>query len=81
MSAGRQDDWLFREHLTQASAVDNLFARFNKHLGKAGNLAMGGQIVDAAIVAAREGRSTTALGHADSETTGMGEIEDAIDQA
>ncbi|GLR45675.1 hypothetical protein GCM10007880_61930 [Mesorhizobium amorphae] len=39
--------WLFREHLTQAGAVDNLFARFDKHLGKAGYLAMGGQIVDA----------------------------------
>ena len=24
--------WLFREHLTQARAVENLFARFDKHL-------------------------------------------------
>jgi IS5 family transposase len=44
--------WLFREHLTQARAVENLFARFDKHLAKAGYLAMGGQIVDATIVAA-----------------------------
>ena len=44
--------WLFREHLAQAGAVDNLFARFDKHLTKAGYLAMGGQIVDATIVAA-----------------------------
>ena len=38
--------WLFREHLTQARAVENLFARFDKHLTMAGYLAMGGQIVD-----------------------------------
>ena len=44
--------WLFREHLTQKKAIDNLFARFDKHLAKAGYLAMGGQIVDATIVAA-----------------------------
>ena len=44
--------WLFREHLTQVGAVENLFARFDKHLAKAGYLAMGGQIVDATIVAA-----------------------------
>ncbi|MGN8120016.1 hypothetical protein [Labrys sp. 22185] len=34
--------WLFREHLVQAGAVENLFARFDKHLAKAGYLAMGG---------------------------------------
>ena len=28
--------WLFREHLVQAGAVENLFARFDKHLSKAG---------------------------------------------
>ncbi|TKB09483.1 MAG: transposase, partial [Mesorhizobium sp.] len=43
--------WLFREHLTKGRAVENLFARFDKHLAKAGYLAMGGQIVDATIVA------------------------------
>lgn len=48
--------WLFREHLTQARAVENLFARFDKHLTKAGYLAMGGQIVDATIVAAPKQR-------------------------
>jgi len=52
--------WLFREHLTQARAVDNLFARFDKHLTKAGYLAMGGQIVDATIVAAPKQRNTDA---------------------
>ena len=49
--------WLFREHLTQARAVEKLFARFDKHLTKAGYLAMGGQIVDATIVAAPKQRN------------------------
>ena len=52
--------WLFREHLVQEGAVDNLFARFDKHLAKAGYLAMGGQIVDATIVAAPKQRNTNA---------------------
>jgi len=52
--------WLFREHLTQAKAIENLFARFDKHLTKAGYLAMGGQIVDATIVAAPKQRNTDA---------------------
>lgn len=52
--------WLFRERLTQARAVENLFARFDKHLTKAGYLAMGGQIVDATIVAAPKQRNTDA---------------------
>ncbi len=50
--------WLFREHLTQARAVDKLFARFDKHLAKAGYLAMGGQIVDASIISAPLQRNT-----------------------
>jgi len=50
--------WLFREHLAQAGAVENLFARFDKHLTKAGYLAMGGQIVDATIVAAPKQRNS-----------------------
>lgn len=50
--------WLFREHLTLAGAVGNLFARFDKHLTKAGYLAMGGQIVDATIVAAPKQRNS-----------------------
>lgn len=52
--------WLLREHLTQAGAVENLFARFDKHLSKAGYLAMGGQIVAATIVAAPKQRNTVA---------------------
>ena len=50
--------WLFREHLAQAGAVENLFARFDRHLAKAGYLAMGGQIVDATIVATPKQRNT-----------------------
>ncbi len=50
--------WLFREHLTQARAMDNLFARFDKHLARSGYLAMGGQIVDATIVAAPKQRNS-----------------------
>jgi len=50
--------WLFREHLSQVRAVENLFARFDKHLSKAGYLAMGGQIVDASIIAAPKQRNS-----------------------
>ncbi len=50
--------WLFREHLSQAGAVENLFARFDKHLTKSGYLAMGGQIVDATLVAAPKQRNS-----------------------
>ena len=50
--------WLFREHLAQAGAVENLFARFDEHLTKAGYLAMGGQIVDATIVVAPKQRNS-----------------------
>ncbi len=50
--------WLFREHLAEAGAIQNLFARFDKHLAEAGYLAMGGQIVDATIVAAPKQRNT-----------------------
>lgn len=50
--------WLFREHLAQARAVENLFARFDRHLSKSGYLAMGGQIVDATLVAAPKQRNS-----------------------
>ena len=51
---------MFREHLTQAGAIETLFARFDSHLTKAGYLAMGGQIVDATIVAAPKQRNSEA---------------------
>ncbi|MVA27952.1 transposase, partial [Agrobacterium vitis] len=44
--------WLFRESLVRAGAIDNLFARFDKHLSRSGYLAKGGQIVDATIIQA-----------------------------
>jgi IS5 family transposase len=44
--------WLFREHLSKAGAINNLFVRFDKHLSKSRYLAMGGQIVDATIIQA-----------------------------
>ncbi len=44
--------WRFREAWGQAGAVERLFARFDGHLKDAGYLAMGGQIVNASIVAA-----------------------------
>ncbi len=52
--------WLFREYLVQAGAIENLFSRYDRHLSKAGYLAMGEQIVDATIVAAPRQRNTDA---------------------
>jgi len=42
----------------QAGTVQNLFTRFDRHLSKAGYLAMDGQIVDATVVAAPKQRNT-----------------------
>ena len=44
--------WLFREQLVRAGAMDKLFERFDAVLHDAGYLAMGGQIIDATVVAA-----------------------------
>ena len=52
--------WLFREQLSQGHAIDNLFARFDRHLSKNGYLAKGGQVVDATVVAAPKQRNTDA---------------------
>jgi IS5 family transposase len=52
--------WTFREALKRANAVQALFARFDATLKAAGYLAMGGQIVDATIVAAPKQRNTEA---------------------
>ncbi|MBV8092211.1 MAG: IS5 family transposase [Acetobacteraceae bacterium] len=52
--------WTFREALKRAGAVDALFARFDAVLRQAGYLAMGGQIVDASLVAAPKQRTTQA---------------------
>lgn len=50
--------WRFREALVKAGVVETLFARFDAHLKDAGYLAMGGQIIDASIVAAPRQRMT-----------------------
>jgi transposase, IS5 family len=52
--------WSCREALKRAGAVDAPFARFDTTLRQAGYLAMGGQIVDASIVAAPKQRNTEA---------------------
>jgi len=52
--------WLFRELLTKAEAVDALFARFDADLRDRGHLAMGGQMIDASIIAAPRQRNTDA---------------------
>ena len=49
---------LFREKLTRAGAIDALFAVFDRRLRECGYLPMGGQIVDAALVAAPKQRNT-----------------------
>jgi hypothetical protein len=48
----------FREALTKAGAIEVLFRRFDEVLKMSGYLAMGGQIVDATIVAAPKQRNT-----------------------
>jgi transposase, IS5 family len=50
--------WLFREKLTRAGAVKPLFERFDAALHEAGLIAMGGQIVDASLIAAPKQRNT-----------------------
>jgi IS5 family transposase len=55
--------WTFREALTRAKiedkpAIEVLFAGFDAALREAGFLAMGGQIIDASIVAAPKQRTT-----------------------
>lgn len=51
---------LFREKLTETGALDTLFADFDRQLRERGYLAMGGQIVDATLVAAPKQRNTEA---------------------
>jgi transposase len=50
--------WLFREKLTKAGAINGLFGRFDTAVREAGYIAMGGQIVDASLVAAPKQRNT-----------------------
>lgn len=50
--------WRFGEVLVRADAIDTLFARFDARLRDQGYLAMGGQIVDASIIAAPRPRAS-----------------------
>ena len=52
--------WLFREKLTRAGTIDALFVAFDRQLRDRGCLPMGGQIVDATLVAAPKQRNTAA---------------------
>ena len=52
--------WLFREQLTRAGAITDLFADFDAWLKRKGYLAMSGQIVDASIIQAPRQRNTDA---------------------
>ena len=54
----RNTIWTFRERLTRAGVSDALFATFDRVLREAGYLPMGGQIVDATLVAAPRQRLT-----------------------
>ena len=50
--------WLFRERLTKAGAMDKLFAAFETALQDQGYKPVGGQIVDASLIAAPRQRMT-----------------------
>ena len=50
--------WVFRERLTKAGAIQALFDRFDAALRASGYIAMGGQIVDASLIAAPRQRNT-----------------------
>ena len=53
--------WLYREQLTQAGVIETLFETFDGHLKDQGYLAMGGQIIDASIVAVPKQRNSGAV--------------------
>lgn len=52
--------WDFREALIRAKALEHLFERLDRAISEAGYLPMGGQIVDATLVAAPKQRNTEA---------------------
>jgi transposase len=65
---------LFREKLTEAGALDVLFADFDRQLKERGYFAKGGQIVDATLVAAPKQRNTADEKAAIKEGKTAGEI-------
>lgn len=64
--------WLFRESLVRTGAIDNLFARFDKHLSRSGYLAKDGQIFDATIIQAPRQHNS----HDEKDAIKAGEIPD-----
>ena len=50
--------WMYREQLVQAGVIEALFEDFDGYLEKQGYLAMGGQIIDASIVAVPKQRNS-----------------------
>ena len=50
--------WTYREALTSAGVIDNLFTAFNERLEKAGLITRKGSIIDATIIAAPKQRNT-----------------------
>lgn len=50
--------WFFREQLTEAKLIENLFKQFDKFLSESGFSAKKGQIIDASIVAAPKQRNS-----------------------
>ena len=52
--------WLYREQLSQAGVIDALFDDFDGYLKTQGYQAMGGQIIDASIVAVPKQRNNRA---------------------
>ena len=49
---------MYREQLAHAGVIEALFEDFDGHLEKQGYLAMGGQIIDASIVAVPKQRNS-----------------------
>src|SRR5512143_467383 len=50
--------WLFREEPAKAGRIEQLFDRFDRHLGAEGYIARGGQIVDATLAPVPRPRNT-----------------------
>jgi len=66
--------WDFRETLTKARALDKAFERLDRAISQAGYLPMGGQIIDATLVAAPKQRNTDGEKTAIKEGKGASEI-------
>ena len=66
--------WLFREKLAKAGLIEKLFDGFDQHLAAKGDMARGGQIIDASIVPVptqRNSRDENAELQAGAHTSGV----------